>query len=228
MPLFDHAGNDGLRDDKGCVQIHVDHLTELLRRHVAHRDALDNPGVVYEDVDHADLFLHLLDKRLYSGFVRYIADIAVGLNPGFLVGSKALVNELLTNIIENDRRARRGKRLGDGKTDPVGSARHKRNLPLQRKALHKIHFWFLLFLCPLPDSPGYLRSSVYVQRKAETSLCLARRHVLLCLCEAQNKKTCSDRRADLRSLAYVRPERKAKALCYFNSAVGISSMSSNA
>ena len=64
MALLDHAGDDGLGDDEGGVQVDVDDLAEVLRAHFEHRDALDDARVVHEDVDDADFFLDLRDHFL--------------------------------------------------------------------------------------------------------------------------------------------------------------------
>ena len=64
MALLDHRGDDGLRNDERSVQVNVDDLTELLGGHVAHRDALDDAGVVDQHIDVADLGSDLLDHCL--------------------------------------------------------------------------------------------------------------------------------------------------------------------
>ena len=102
MSLLDHSGNNSFGNDKGCIQIHINYLTELIRAHLQHRNTLDNTGIVYQDINNANLFLNLLNHVAYRRFVGNVAHIAVGLNPFFLIGSNSLIHQFLLNVIEND------------------------------------------------------------------------------------------------------------------------------
>ena len=46
MSLADHRGDHRLCHDKGAVQIHVHHATEVLGAHFVHRSALNDAGIV--------------------------------------------------------------------------------------------------------------------------------------------------------------------------------------
>ena len=133
MALLDHIGNNGLGDDEGSVQVNVDNLTELGSGHLDHRDALDDAGVVDQHVDVTDFLGDLLDHLIDGVLVGDIADIAVGLNTGLLVGSQALIHQLLLDVVENDGGATVGHSGGNGKADAVRSAGDQRDLAGQVK-----------------------------------------------------------------------------------------------
>ena len=126
--LLDHIGNDSLGNDEGSVQVHVNDLTELGSGHLDHRDALDDAGVVDQHVDVADLGGDLLDHLIDGVLVGDVADIAVGLDAGFPVGSQALVDQLLLDVVENDGGAAVRHGGGNGKADAVGCAGNQRDL----------------------------------------------------------------------------------------------------
>ena len=80
VALLDHRGDDGLRDDERTVEVDVDHLAELRGGHLDHRDALDDAGVVDEDVHHADLLFDLRYHGVHLLLVGHVADVAFGLD----------------------------------------------------------------------------------------------------------------------------------------------------
>ena len=130
---LDHAGNDGLGDDKGSVQVNVDDLTELGSLHLDHGDALDDAGIVDQDVDGADFLGDLGDHGVDGVLVADIADIAVGLDALSLIGGQTFVNQILTQIIEDDGGAAVCHGGGNGKADAVGSTGDQGNLAGQVK-----------------------------------------------------------------------------------------------
>ena len=131
--LLDHIGNDRLGNDEGGVQVNVDDLTELGSGHLDHRDALDDAGVVDQHVDVADFLGDLLDHLIDGVLVGDIADIAVGVDAGFLVGGQALVHQLLLDVVENDGGAAVRHGGGNGKADAIGCAGDEGNLAGQVK-----------------------------------------------------------------------------------------------
>jgi len=131
--LLDHIGNDRLGDDEGGVQVNVDDLTELGSGHLDHRDALDDAGVVDQHVDVTDLGSNLLDHLIDGVLVGDVADIAVGLDTGFLIGSQTLVHQLLLDVVENDGGAAVRHGGGNGKADAVGCAGDQGDLTGQVK-----------------------------------------------------------------------------------------------
>src|SRR5699024_8083088 len=131
--LLDHVGDDRLGDDEGGVQVHVDDLAELGGAHLAHGDALDDTGVVVQDVEYAHFLGHFLDQGVHGVIIGDVADVAVGVDAGLFVGGQALVHQFLLDVVENDGGAAVGHRGGDGKADAVGSAGDQGDLAGQVK-----------------------------------------------------------------------------------------------
>ena len=68
-----------------------------------HRNALDDTGVVYQDVDIADLSVDFLHKFLYSNLVCNVANIALHvLDASLLVVGKATLKSSLVDVVEDD------------------------------------------------------------------------------------------------------------------------------
>ena len=65
----------------------------------------DDARVVHQNVDDAHFLGDLLHHRLHRVLVRYVAHISVGFHARFLVCRKALVHQLLPDVIEYDGRA---------------------------------------------------------------------------------------------------------------------------
>ena len=143
MALLDHARDAGLGDDERRVQVDVDDLAEVLRLHLEHRNALDDAGVVDQDVDDADLLADLGDGRLHGLLIGHVADVAMRLDALLGIGGQALVDQVLVDVVEDDGRARLGKRGGDGEADAVGSAGDQGDLALEAElvdeAVHGKH-----------------------------------------------------------------------------------------
>ncbi len=136
MALLDHPGDDGLGADEGGVQVHVDDGTEVRRAHFDHGDALDDAGVVDQDVDGADFFLDLLDEGLHSGLVGHVAGVAVGLDALGGVSVDAHLGLFRVQVVENDGRAGGGEGFRDRKADAVGSAGDPGYFAFQAESVH--------------------------------------------------------------------------------------------
>ena len=89
-----------------------------------HGDALDDAGVVDEDVNLADLSVDFLDESLDVVFLRNVADIAVNvLDAGLLIVGQSALKGCFVDVVEDDvLDAGCNKRLGDVESDAVGSA----------------------------------------------------------------------------------------------------------
>ena len=100
---------------------------------------LDDARVVDQNVNDSDFLLNALDQGLHSGFVRHVADIAMRVNALFFVSGQPLVDQLLTDIVKNNRRACLGVSRCNVKADAVGSARHKCDFSLEGETVQNIH-----------------------------------------------------------------------------------------
>ena len=80
-----------------------------------------------------DLGSNLLDHLIDGVLVGDVADIAVGLDTGFLIGSQTLVHQLLLDVVENDGGAAVRHGGGNGKADAVGCAGDQGDLTGQVK-----------------------------------------------------------------------------------------------
>ena len=131
LALLDHRGDDGLRDDERAVEVDVDHLAELRGGHLDHRDALDDAGVVDEDVHDADLFFDLRHHGVHLLLAGHVADVAFGLDALGLVGGQAFVHQLLFDVVEDDFCALTCESRCQCESDAVRGARHERDLTFQ-------------------------------------------------------------------------------------------------
>ena len=73
-----HSGNHGFGNDERGVQVNVYHLTEILHGHLGHRDALDYPGIVDQNVYRSQFGLYVGHHLLNLGLVGYVTDISAG------------------------------------------------------------------------------------------------------------------------------------------------------
>ena len=121
---------------KGGVEVHVDDLAEIVGAHLRHGDALDDARVVDQNVDDADLVLHVCHQGLHRAFISHVADVAMGPDALFCIGGQPLVHQLLTDVVKDDGRARGGKCLRNGEPDAVGAARDPGDFVLQGKCVH--------------------------------------------------------------------------------------------
>ena len=104
MTLLDHARDARLGNDERRVEVNVDDLAEIRRAHLQHRDALDDAGVVDQNVDDADFFANLSDGLLHGFLIGHVADIAMRLDALLLVGSQTLIDQILVDIVKDDGR----------------------------------------------------------------------------------------------------------------------------
>ena len=136
VTFLDHRGDDGLGADEGGVEVHVDDLAEIVGAHLRHGDALDDARVVDQNVDDADLVLHVCHQGLHRAFISHVADVAMGPDALFCIGGQPLVHQLLTDVVKDDGSTRGGKCLRNGETDAVGAARYPGDFTLQGKSVH--------------------------------------------------------------------------------------------
>ena len=144
-----HFGKDGGGDDVRGHEVHVDDLLEFLALHLVHRDALDDAGVVDEDVDLADLGVNALHQGLDGLFVGDVADIAGHVRDARLpvVGEAALEGGFV-DVIENDvLRAGGDESLRDVEADAVGGAGDPGVFAFEGKRVGHIVLCFM-FLSP--------------------------------------------------------------------------------
>ena len=137
VTALDHAGQNGLCHNEGRREVHVHHPAEVLNRHLAHGNALDDAGVVHQNVQRSDCLFNVIDHFPDGSFIRNIADI--GLDVTDAVGGivlQRLVNGGLAGGVDDDPRTCAVKRLGDSIADAVAAAGNERGFPLQRELIH--------------------------------------------------------------------------------------------
>ena len=128
------------------------HLLELLALHLVHGDALDDAGVVHEDVDLAHLGVDLLHEGLDGHLVRDVAHIAVHvLDAGLLIVVEPPLEGGLVDVIEDDVLDAGGdKGLGDVEPDAVGGAGDPGILAFERERIgHLIEKLTVFLSCRL-------------------------------------------------------------------------------
>ena len=96
-----------------------------------HGYALDDAGVVDQDVDCPDLFLYLGHEGLYLSLVGHIADVAVGLDAQPGVGGESLLHQFGPDVVEYDGGSGLCVGGGYGEADSVGCAGHQRDLAFE-------------------------------------------------------------------------------------------------
>lgn len=124
LTALHHLGDDGRADDERTDEVDVDDLLELSALHLVHGDALDDAGIVYEDVDLTYLLVDLLHECLYVIFLRYVAYVALHvLNAGLLIVVKTALQGCFINVVEDDVLDTGGyESLGDVETDTIKEA----------------------------------------------------------------------------------------------------------
>ena len=100
-----------------------------------HGDALDDAGVVDEDVDGAHLLMDFLHEGFHVVFLGHVAHIAFHVvDSGFLVVVESALKGGLVDVVENDGfDTGSHESLGDVETDTIGCARNPGVLPLKRE-----------------------------------------------------------------------------------------------
>ena len=96
-----------------------------------HGDALDDAGVVDQNVDGPDFFLYLGYEGLYLSLVGHVADVAVCLDAQLSVGGESLLHQLGLDVVEYDGGSGLCVCRCDGEADSVGCAGYQRNLAFE-------------------------------------------------------------------------------------------------
>ena len=139
MTFGDHAGQAGLGYDKRRVEVDVDDATEVLGAHLEHRGALDNAGVVNQNVGRgAKVGLNLGDELGDDGLVGNVGHVAVSLKAQLAVVLLGLGDLVGVAGVKGDFGAGLAERLGHGHADAIGGAGHQRDLAIQAEAVHKV------------------------------------------------------------------------------------------
>ena len=141
LPARHHLRNHGRRTDVRTHQVHVNHALELCTGHLVHGNALDDTGVVHQNVYLPYLCMNLLYQFFYSLFIRHIAYIAVYIgNTGLFVCLQPLFHRSLVGRIKDDVfDTGLHKSLGNSKANAVCGSCYPGILALQReKICHKI------------------------------------------------------------------------------------------
>ena len=102
-----------------------------------HGDALDDTGVVDEDVDVADLSVNLLHESLYVVLFGHVADISLYVGyAGLFVVIESFLKEFFVDVIEDDGLdAGCNESLCDVEADTIGSAGDPGVLSFKRKKI---------------------------------------------------------------------------------------------
>ena len=88
-----------------------------------HGNALDDTGIVYQNINLTHFLVNLLNEGLHLIFVCNVADISVSLDARLLVRSQTAVYKFLLDIIEYDvLDAGSMECLGNIETDTIRSA----------------------------------------------------------------------------------------------------------
>ena len=131
MTLLDHCRDNCFRYDERCIQVYVDHLTELICGHLGHRNSLDDACVVNQDIDGAYFLLDLSYHSINCFFVGNVTYIAVSLDAFLSVCSDSLVYQLLLDIVEADGSTALSVCGSDSETNTVRCAGNQCNLTFQ-------------------------------------------------------------------------------------------------
>ena len=139
MALGDHAGQTGLGDDKRCVEVDIDDAAEVLGAHVEHGGALNDAGVVDQDVGRGTkVGLDLGDELGDDGLVGDICHVTMSLKAQLAVVLLGLGDLVGVTCVKGNLGAGLAECLGNGHADAIGGAGHERDLAIQAEAVHKI------------------------------------------------------------------------------------------
>ena len=119
MPFLNHRRDNSLRHDKRSIQIYVDHLTELLCRHLTHRYTLDDTRIIHQNVNHSHFFLDLCNQSIHLLFAGDVTHISPGLDSQFFVCGQAFINQLPADVIKYDLRSCLRESSSQGKANAV-------------------------------------------------------------------------------------------------------------
>lgn len=133
MTFLDHAGQHRFGYDERGRQINIHHLAEIGHAHFYHGDPFDDPCIIDQNINHAELFFDGLNQFCDLGLVRYIGDIAVGFDTLRPIVRQCLFQMGLPPAVKGNPRAGFCQRPGNSKTDSVSAAGDKRHFTCQRK-----------------------------------------------------------------------------------------------
>ena len=135
MTLLDHAWDDSLRHDEWCIEVYIDDLLKFLYTHLCHGNALDDTGIVYKDVYHAEFFLDVGNHGLDILFLGHIADVAPGIYALGLIVGQSLLEMVLAAAVECNLCSCLGKSLSHCETYSIGSSCYQCHLPFKGEFL---------------------------------------------------------------------------------------------
>jgi len=141
---FHHRRKDGLGDDERSGKVDIDDLAPIACCHLVHRDALDDAGVVDQDVDRPQILDDPLIGPDYCILIGYVAHIAFCIDSCLLVGIESLVNQFLIDVIECNLCSSLRIHTGDCKPDPITGSGNPGHLSLQGE--HILHFCHIVYL----------------------------------------------------------------------------------
>ena len=119
---LDHAGDNGLGNDEGSDQVDIHDLTEISGLHLHHGDALDDAGVVDQDVNAAQVALDCRNQLLDILFLGHVGKIAVGVDALCLVVLQCFLHVLLAAAVKGDLCAGCRQTFCDSEADAVCGA----------------------------------------------------------------------------------------------------------
>lgn len=142
MTFLYHAGNHSLGAYKRRNKVDIHNETEILHCHFRHRCALDYAGIVYKNVHTAVVFLYVGNHFLHAFFIRHIAEISFGINPGSLVILGADIHRLLCMSIIYHFRAGIVKCLSNRESYTIHTTCDQSHFPF--KGEHIFHYTLML------------------------------------------------------------------------------------
>ncbi len=133
-----HLGQHGRRNDIGSDEVHIDDRLELGALHLVHGYALDDTGIVDEDVDLSDLGMDAFNEGFDSVLVGDIAYIAVHiLDARCSIVIESAPEGFFVDIIEDDvLYSGCDKGFCDVETDSITCACYPSVFSFQRKEIH--------------------------------------------------------------------------------------------
>ena len=163
LAAFHHLRDHGGRADVRAHQVHVNHLLEFGAGHFVHGDALDDAGVVHQDVNLADFLVDAVYQFLHRHFVGHVAHITVHVgDTGGFVGFQALFHGGLVGGVEDDvLHTGFHKSLGNGEANAVCGACHPGILSFERENIRHI----VIVLLVISNHPASFLGLKRLQKK---------------------------------------------------------------
>ena len=135
MSLLLHIWNNGFRYNKRSIQVYVHNLTEVLYRHLFHRNTLDDTSIIYKNINGSKFLFNLCNHFFHIFLFSAITNITFHINTFSLIVSQGLVQMLLTTTIKCNLSACLSISLCDGKANTIGCSGYQSDLSFQRKIL---------------------------------------------------------------------------------------------